>query len=227
MDLYDVMRTTASVREFTPEPVDAAVLHRVFDHARFAGSGGNRQGWHVVNIESPEARAEIARISSVGWAEYAAQAVAGHVPFAPGDDGRWHGSPVDLDAARAGAGPNPFTDSISTAPVVLLITVDLRALAITDIDAEHVSIIGGGSIYPFVQNLLLAARNEGLAGVLTTFVCRAEDDVRALVGLPKSHTVAGLVVLGHPSTQPSRLRRRPVEAFVTVDRFDGAPWQPA
>jgi nitroreductase len=175
----------------------------------------------VITIESEDARAEIARISEIGFVEYAAQAVAGHVPFAPGDDGRWHGSPVDLDEARRRGGSSPFIDTIRTAPVVLLVCGDLRAFAITDVDADHVSIVGGASIYPFVQNLLLAARDEGLAGVLTTFVCRAEAEVRALVGLPDSHTVAALVVLGHPVARPTKLRRRSVPEFTTVDRFDG------
>lgn len=226
MELTEAMRTTGSVREFSADPVDRAVLHRILDTARFAGSGGNRQGWHVITIESPEVRAEIARLSEIGFVEYAAQASAGFVPFAPGDDGRWHGSPVDLAAARAQGGTSPFIATIRTAPVVLLVCGDLRAFAITDIDADHVSIVGGASIYPFVQNLLLAARDEGLAGVLTTFVCRTEAEVRALVGLPDTHTVAALVVLGHPTTRPTKLRRRPVEEFTTVDRFDGAAFAP-
>jgi nitroreductase len=99
----------------------------------------------------------------------------------------------------------------------------MRTLAITDIDAEHVSIVGGASIYPFVQNILLAARAEGLGGVLTTFVCRAEAEVREFFRLPPAHTIAALVVLGHPTKHPTKLKRKPVEQFATVDRFDGAP----
>ena len=190
---------------------------------RFAGSGGNRQGWHVTVIESPDARAEITRLSRLGFLEYAAQVAKGLVPFSPDDDGKWHGPPVDLAAARAQSIDNPFLDVLERAPVLLLVSVDLRTLAITDIDADHVSIIGGVSIYPFVQNILLAARDEGLGGVLTTFVCRAEAEVRSSFALPPAHTIAALVVLGHPKKHPTKLKRKPVEQFATVDRFDGAP----
>jgi nitroreductase len=223
MELSQAMRTMGSIRELTDEPVPHEVLFRVLDNARFAGSGGNRQGWHVTVVESPELRAEISRLTRVGFLEYAAQVAIGKVPFAPSDDGNWHGPPVDLEAARAQSIDNPFLTVLERAPVVLLVSVDMRALAITDIDADHVSIIGGASIYPFVQNVLLAARAEGLGGVLTTFICRAEAAVRALVGLPQSHTIAALVMLGHPHKHPTKLSRKPVEEFATVDRFDGTP----
>ncbi len=215
------MRTLGSVRAFEDRPVPQQIIRRVFDNARFAGSGGNRQGWHVVVLESPAVRAEIARLSDIGFREYYAQAAAGFVPFAPGDDGRWHGTPIDLVAARANAVENPFASVIQHAPVLLLVTVDLRTLAVTDIDADHLSIVGGASVYPFVHNLLLAARNEGLAGVLTTFVCRAESAVRTLVRLPDSHSVAALIPLGFPVHQPTKLRRKAVAEIVTIDHFDG------
>jgi nitroreductase len=165
------------------------------------------------------------RLSRLGFLEYAAQVAAGLVPFSPGDDGKWHGPPVDLDAARQQELHNPFLEVLERAPALLLVSVDLRTLAITDIDADHVSIVGGASIYPFVQNILLAARDEGLGGVLTTFLCRAEAGVRELIGLPPSHAIAALLVLGHPHKHPTKLKRNPVEHFATIDRFDGPPLQ--
>ena len=104
MELYDVMRTMGSVREFTNQPVPADILERIFENARFAGSGGNRQGWNVVVVESPTVRAELVRISTIGYREYIAQSTAGVVPFGASDDGRWHGAAVDLEAARANDG---------------------------------------------------------------------------------------------------------------------------
>ena len=224
MELYDAMRTMGSVREFQDRTIDHDVLERIFEHARFAGNGGNRQGWHVIAVESPAARAAVRRISETGFREYYAQAVAGFVPFAPSADGTWHGPPVDLEAARAAQPEFGFGPSLEHAPVVLIVAVDLRTLAITDIDAQHASIIGGASIYPFVHNILLAARNEGLGGVLTTFVCRAEVAIRELVAIPDSHAVAAVVALGYPAQQITKLRRKPVAGFVTIDRFDGAAW---
>ena len=72
-------------------------------------------------------------------------------------------------------------------------------------------------------SLLLAARTEGLGGVMTTMPVRREDDVRALFGIPATVAVAGLVVLGRPVAVPRRLRRAPVGSFAWVDRFEGTP----
>ncbi len=218
------MRTLGSVREFENRPVPREIISRIFEHARFAGSGGNRQGWHAVVVESPEARSALTRISSIGYREYMAQTMAGAVPFAAGDDGAWHGSIVDLEAARSTDSPIGLVASIESAPVLLVIVADLRTLAVTDIDSDHISIIGGASIYPFVHNVLLAARNEGLAGVLTTFACRAEPELRELLALPASHAVAAVIPLGYPVHQATKLKRKSISEFVTIDRFDGSPW---
>jgi nitroreductase len=81
--------------------------------------------------------------------------------------------------------------------------------------------VGGASIYPFAWSLLLAAREEGLAGVMTTMAVRDEPALKRLLGVPDHVVVAGVLALGHPVHQPTRLRRAPVEEFATVDRFDG------
>jgi nitroreductase len=79
-------------------------------------------------------------------------------------------------------------------------------------------------VYPFCWSLLLAARTEGLRGVLTTFLTRAEPEVRALLGVPERFAVAAMLTLGFPAGEPpTRLRRRAVGEFATLDRFDGEP----
>jgi nitroreductase len=83
--------------------------------------------------------------------------------------------------------------------------------------------VGGASIYPFAWSVLLAARAEGLAGVMTTMAIREEGEVRRILAIPDTLAVAGVLALGSPVHQAARLRRSPVEAFTTVDRFDGAP----
>ncbi len=82
---------------------------------------------------------------------------------------------------------------------------------------------GGASVYPFVWSVLLAARAEGLGGVITTMAVREEDAVGALLGAPPTHVLAAVVALGRPAVRPTRLKRRPVETFATVDRLDGVP----
>jgi nitroreductase len=226
VELYEVMRTTPATRVFTDEAVPDAVLYRILDHARFAPSGGNRQGWHVVLLRDPAIRREIRRLYSLGWREYMAHVDAGLVPFAPREHGRWNGPAIDLDAARQVPRPNEFADNLDAVPVLLLLIAQLGALACVDNGLDRQSIVGGGSIYPFGHNILLAARNEGLGGVLTSVLVREEPAVRELIGIPDDHAIAGLIALGHPVRTVRKLRRRPVEQFTTIDRFDGPGFSP-
>jgi nitroreductase len=221
MDLIDAMRTTASVRAFIDEPVDDATLHRILDSARFAPSGGNQQAWHVIAVKDPANRRVIRDLVSEVWTEYVSIMRAGFRPFSVGADGRFHGHPIDLAEARKHPIPGGVVDTVETAPALLVVTVKLTALAMVDIELDREHFIAGGSIYPFCHNILLAARNEGIGGVLTTFLARKEPETKALLGIPEDHAVAAMLVLGHPVAQVTKLTRHPVESFATIDRFDG------
>src|SRR5688500_9910969 len=129
MELRAVMRTTPATREFTDEPVPDELLHSILEVARFAPSGGNRQGWQVIVLQDPEVRRRIRDLCVLGWREYMAHVNRGLVAFAPGDDGRWTGPAVDLEEARATPAPMPFADHLDEVPVLLLLVVDLSALA--------------------------------------------------------------------------------------------------
>jgi nitroreductase len=221
VELYDAMRTTPATREFTDEPVSDEVLRRMLDHARFAPSGGNRQGWRVLVVKDPAVRVRIRELYQLGWREYIAHVRAGLVPFAAREAGRWPGPAVDLEAARATPAPDAFGDNLEHVPALLLIVADLGALATVDNGLDRQSIIGGASVYPFCHNLLLAARNEGLGGVLTSVLARQEPAVKDLLGIPDGFGLAGLLAIGHPRKVITKLRRAAVEDFTHVDRFDG------
>lgn len=223
-DLYDVMRTTPATREFTDEPIAHDVLYRILDHARFAPSGGNRQGWNVIVVRDPSQRARVRDLCVLGWREYVAHLEAGLVPFAPTDQGRWTGPAVDLAAARAVDRPPAFADELDQVPVLLVVTARLDQLAVLDNGLDRQSIVGGGSIYPFVQNVTLAARNEGLGTTATTFLVRGEPAAREILGLPDGVAIASLIAMGHPVRHITKLRRKRVEEFTTVDTFDGSPF---
>lgn len=225
MELYDAMRTTPSTREFTDEPVADEVLMRMLDSARFAPNGGNRQGWRVLVLKDPAIRTRIRELYQLGWNEYVAHLREGLVPFAARDAGRWPGPAIDLAAARATPAPGEFQDNLEHVPALLLVVAELGVLATVDNGLDRQSIVGGASIYPFCHNLLLAARNEGLGGVLTTVLARQEPVVRELLGIPEGFAVAGLLAIGRPRKVITKLRRAPVEAFTTVDRFDGATFK--
>jgi nitroreductase len=221
MELRDVMRSTPATRVFTDEPVPDTLLFDVLDTARFAPSGGNRQGWRLIVLKDPEVRRQIRDLYVLGWREYVAHTRLGLVPFAPGEDGHWSGPAVDLEQARATEAPLPFADHLDEVPVLLVLIADLTALAVMDNGIDRQSIIGGASIYPFAHNVLLAARDAGLGGVLTTVLARQEPAVRRVLHLPAQYAVAGLIALGHPAKVVTRLRRSAVADFTTVDRLDG------
>jgi nitroreductase len=226
LDLVDTLRSTGAVRDFEPDPVPDEVLARILDTARFAPSGGNRQGWRVVVVQDPEVRAALRDLYVSGWYEYLAMGAAGLVPWAPVTDREAEAAAL-AEAPRfaeAGVAAPGFAETLHTAPALLLVLADLSALAAVDRDLPRYTLAGGASIYPFVWSILLAARSEGLAGVMTTMPVRREPDMRALFTIPDTVAVAALVVLGRPVRVPRRLRRDPVPAFTWVDRYEGAPF---
>jgi nitroreductase len=227
MDLIDALRTTGAVREFTDEAVPDEAVFRILDTARFAPSGGNRQGWRVVVVRDAEARRRLRDLYLHGWYEYLALGTAGLTPWNPLADREAEARAL-ADAPRlaeqAAARPGGFAERLDEVPVLLVVLADLGVLAAVDRDLDRYSLAGGASIYPFTWSLLLAARAEGLAGVVTTMAIRREDDLRDLLGAPEDLAVAAVVALGHPVRQPRRLRRAPVRDWATVDRVDGAPF---
>jgi nitroreductase len=223
MDLLEVMRTTFSCRDFTDDPVTDDQLHRILDAARFAPSGGNRQGSHVVVVRDRAVRQRLGDLCGPTMRLYAAQGAAGEMPFNTVTE-----STVDVEAAMAGEGSPPtgrrdLFDRLGDVPVVLVVSVDLSVVASMDKDLDRVGVVTGASVYPLVWNILLAARTEGLAGVVTTAVVPAEDEVRTLLGLPGHHAVAAMIPLGVPVRRLTRLSRQAVEEFTTIDRYDGPP----
>jgi nitroreductase len=224
MDLLETLRSTAAVREFTDDPVDDAVLTRVLDNARFAPSGANAQSWHVVVIRDPALRAALRDLYLPGWRDYLAMSAAGLRPWAPVNDRDAEDAAVaNMPEQIATAAAHGFAAQLDRVPVLLAVFADLAALAAVDRDLDRYSFAGGASVYPFVWNVLLAARAEGLGGVLTTMLIRREEEVKRMLGAPTDWALAAVVALGHPVHQPRRLRRNPVSSFATIDRVDGPP----
>lgn len=222
MELFEVMRTTFAAREFTDEPVPDAVLYRILDHARFAPSGGNRQGWRVLVIRDPATRRALAALSEPAARRYAAQLQAGEHPWNPVEPSR-----VDRDTLARTPAPARLTEPIRQAPVVLVVGVDLRLVAATDQDLPRVGVVSGASIYPFCWNILLAARHEGFGGTLTTLAVAEEARLRALLGIPGEVAVAALIPLGRPARPLTRLRRKAVHEFTMCERWGGPPLVPS
>lgn len=216
MELNDVMRTTFSAREYTGEPVPDEVIHDVLDVARFAPSGGNRQGNRVIVVRDQETRDRIAKIAERPAKIYAAQSAAGESP--------WNTIVPSRVTARTIEDTPPLGILVETyraASVVLVFAVDLRVVASMDKDLSRIGVISGASIYPFVWNTLLAARQAGFGGTITTVPVANEPEVKELLNIPPEYAVSALVPLGKPVRQLTKLRRKPVEEIATRGAFDG------
>ena len=219
------LRTTGAVRQFRPDPIDDDVVERLLDTARFAPNGGNRQAWRVVLVRDPAKKSALRDTYVEGWYEYVAMREAGLTPWAPVTDREAEKAALRRTGAvaREAATGSGFPERLDEVPLLLVLLADLRRLAAADRDLGRYGLIGGASIYPFAWSILLAARNEGLGGVLTTVAVRREDAIRRLLGVPDEFAVAGLLALGKPVSQPSKLKRLPVSSFASVDAFDGPP----
>lgn len=218
MDLDEALRTTFSCRDFTADPLPDSVLTDILERARFAPSGGNRQGWKVIVVRDASTRAKLAKLTEFGAKRYIAQQKNGENPWNTID-------PPRVDAATIErTEPMPrLIEPVLRAPVILVICVDLKVVASTDQDLDRVGIISGASIYPFAWNILLAARGRGYAGTITTLAVAQEPKVKELFGLPPHVAVAAVMPLGRPVKQLTKLTRKPVSDFAMRERWGGAP----
>src|ERR1700753_2896738 len=187
VDIYDVMRTTFAVREYTDDPLPDDVLDRIRDNARFAPSGGNRQGAHIIVIRDRATREAWAELSMTDARRYAAQMANGESPWNP-----LHEPGPSADDIAATQVPAQFTSPFRNGAVVLAVCVNLEVVAAMDQHLDRIGVISGGSVYPLVWNILLAARNERFGGTVSTMAVAEEPKVRELLGMPETYALAAL-----------------------------------
>ncbi len=208
MELSEAMRTTAGVRLYESRDVPDEVIHRVLELARFAPSGGNRQPWRVVVVRDDAVRARIREISIREWERYVTT---------------WYDDVESLSDKRLGKlhEGTAYHETLDSAPVHLLIWTELAALAVTDRDLERQSFVGGGSIYPFIHNVQLALRSEGVGSRITSLAVAAESEMASLVDVPEGLGLAAVMTVGYPEWAPTKLSRNPVESFAWHEKFEG------
>ena len=213
------MRTTFAARQYTGEPLPDETLYEILENARFAPSGGNRQGNRVIVVRDPATREQLARLGEPAAKRYRAQVDAGERPWNTIVPTRVTDDQIANTPAPAG-----LTEPFRTASVVLVFVVDLKVVASTDQYLDRVGVISGASIYPFVWNVLLAARQAGFGGTITTMAVAQEPRVQALLHIPPDYAIAAIVPLGKPVKQLRKLTRRPVEEIASRELFDGPPF---
>ena len=213
MDLLETMRCAPTSRRFKADPVPGEALHRILDLARFAPSGGNRQGWRVIVVRDADRRRAIRDLYVGPWNAYMERTGGAHMLREPDD--------FDPARVRMVQGADEYAQKPHEVPVHILVAVCLDDLVVTDAELGHQSIVGGASIYPFVQNVLLGLRGEGLGAAMTTLLVPAEaEKIKALLGLPDELALAAHIGVGYRVDDwPKRLARKPVEEFAFGERF--------
>lgn len=208
--LYSLLSTTRSIRRIADTPIPDDMLERVLQAAVWAPSGGNRQPWRIVAVRDRAIKQSLADLYVDEWADY----VEFNLAKVPDQ------SPETLERVRrqfdtGGA----LAAGLADVPVVCVFVHDPSMLYVTDAGLGRHPVVGGASLYPAVQNLLLAARAEGLGGVITTLMCRREAELRDLLALPEPWAVHAVVPIGFPKGKHGPLRRSPLSDMVSYDRW--------
>lgn len=208
--LHSLLSTTRSIRRISDAPVPDDVLDRVLQAAVWAPSGGNRQPWRVIVVRDRQVKQALSDLYVEEWATY----VDFNLAKVPDQ------SPETLERVRrqfdtGGA----LAAGLAEVPVVCVFVHDPSMLYVTDAGLGRHPVVGGASLYPAVQNLLLAARAEGLGGVITTLLCRRETEMREVLSLPNEWAVHAVVPLGYPQGRHGPLRRAPLDEMVHRDRW--------
>ncbi len=215
--LYEAMSTTRAVRRLREDPIPDDVLWRVLEAANWAPTGGNAQPWRVIVVRDATAKRQLQELYIGPWREYA----AGHRKQIAGLEGE----ALQRQERMIGAA-NHLAENLHRAPAILVFCFQPKLMAITDARLNRPSVVGGASVYPAVQNALLACRAEGLGCTLTTLLCQREADVKDLLQIPADWYTAAFVPIGYPVGRGhGPLTRRPVDKMAFADRW-GAPLAP-
>jgi nitroreductase len=222
--LFEAIYSARSIRRLKPDPVPEELITAVLDAAIRAPSGGNAQSWAFIVVRDPDQRRQLGAIyrkaSDIAEAVYAAR-----------------GRPPNLTErqfARLMTSGAHLWEHMGGAPVLLIPCSHRPALpprealppaiaARWEGEVAYADRIRGASIYPAVQNIILACRALGLGTVITTNHIRCEDEVKAVVGIPEDVSTWALMPIGWPLDKFGPLTRRPLAEVTYADRW-GTVW---
>jgi nitroreductase len=222
--LFDAMYAARSLRRLKPDPVPEEIITRILDAAIRAPSAGNAQHWTFIVVRDAEQRRKLGatyrKASDIASAIYRARGRPAHM--------------TEAQYRRFLASGAYLWDHMGEAPVLLVPCLRERpppprealppsVQAIYDQELAYERRIRGASIYPAVQNIILACRAFGLGTLITTNHIRCEDEVKAVLGLPEDVSTYALMPIGYPQGNFGPLSRRPVEEVTHADRW-GVTW---
>jgi nitroreductase len=199
-DLFEIIRTTRSMRRLKPDPVSNRLIRKILEAGACAPSGGNMQRWRFLVIRDPAVKATVAAYYKRAWDEQVGPRYRAGEP-APGMDRERF--------LRLLAAAQHLAAHMHEAPVWI----------IPCLEGGTPSRTAGSSIYPAVQNMLLAARALGLGATLTTLHLTFEKEVEAALGLPENVHSYALLPIGYPLGRFGPVRRKPLAEIVYEDRW--------
>ena len=200
ISLFEAIHTQRAIRRFTDDPVSDEVIERILEAAVRAPSGRNMQPWRFIVIRDAAIKQKIGEYYRLACE----QAGIGQEPI-PGLSKKVNDSVTHL------------AFHMGDAPVLILACYEY----LNEDAVGPSTLLTGSSIYPAVQNLLLAARALGLGTSLTTVHSMFESEIKDLLGIPANVQTAALIPLGYPSPEErfGGSRRRPVAEVTHIDRW--------
>jgi len=205
MDFFDVVTTQRAMCRLKPDAIPADVVRRIMDAAICAPSGGNRQNWSFVVVRDPAKRARLGELYREAWGELM------KVPYYASASKEPESSPAGKMLASA----RHLGEHLGEAPVIVLACVALDP-------GVKASLTTGASIYPAIQNIMLAARALGIGSCITTIHRFRDAQVKELLGIPVEIETAALIPLGYPLGKFGRPPRRPLSEVAFADRWGRA-----
>jgi nitroreductase len=211
MDLIDGIMTLRAIRRYMAEPVTDDEVLTCLRAARQAPSGGNIQPWQFLVVRAAATRAALGEIYRRAYDRYEPAMLAATPPFRDDAEAERH--------RRTVASARHLAEHFAEVPVAVLFL--MPNISMTLRDAEGPLDVGSpyASVYPAVQNFMLAARALGIGTTLTTVIRIYQDEVRQLLGIPDRYEIAALVPMGRPRGRFGVAPRKPLGAVTHWDRF--------
>ncbi|MBM4416865.1 MAG: nitroreductase [Chloroflexi bacterium] len=199
LDLLETIYTTRSIRRFLPDPVPDEIVARLIEAATRAPNGRNAQPWHFIAIRDSHQRLAVGEVYRRAWDEYSPPSRLAAI--------------TDPRERRRVAGAFHLGATMGTEPPLLIVVCGPGGTSSFEMRTT------AATIYPAVQNLLLAARAYGLAGCLTTVHLPREAELRPILGLPDEVATYAIVPIGRTTERFGPLRRRPVGEVTFAERW--------
>jgi nitroreductase len=219
--LFEAMYTARAMRWLKPDPIPDAMIEQILEAATQAPNAGNRQNWLFMVVRDPAQRGRIGeiyrRVSAWVLQRYQHQGRPANQP--------------ESEYQRMMHGGMHLYEQMGNAPVLLIPCLRITPFELpAEIPEEIRSAMrdaapwtAGASIYPAVQNIILACRALGLGTVLTTNHTIAEEEIKQVLNLPREFRTFALMPIGYPERNFGPVKRRPVAEVAMLDHY-GTPW---